>query len=261
MVQDRLDDLAADLESASGSEVDTLELQQSQYQFELESLTTSIDLVGDSGATVINEAKIPSVPFEPTTKRNAVLGFVVGLLIGLGAAFLVDYLDNSIRDDDELAAITGLPVLAMVPKVAADRPGAPPRLIARDEPHSRAAEAYRSLRTGVQFLGVDRRLTIVQVTSPLPGDGKTTTAVNLAVVSARAGQRVLLVDCDLRRPRLHEFFGLDNEMGFTSALVGMKLGQVAQHVERRLAVIPSGRIPPDPSELLASPTARRSSSR
>lgn len=260
VVEDRIAGIEAELAEADGDTDQTqiLELQLSQYEFEFESLNTSVSLAEQSGATVIDAARPPSAPFEPTPMRTAVLALVVGLLIGLGAAFLVDYLDNSVRGEDDLVAATGVPVLATVPALPGWRPDGPPHVVTREQPSSLPAEAYRGLRTAVQFLGVDRRMKIVQITSPKPGDGKTTTASNLAVVCARAGQRVVLVDCDLRRPRVHEFFGLDNRTGFTSAMVGATLAEIAQAIEgeSNLKVIPSGPVPPDPSELLSGPTAR-----
>jgi polysaccharide biosynthesis transport protein len=181
---------------------------------------------------------------------------VVGLLIGLGAAFLVDYLDNSLRDEEDLAKSTRLPVLAVIPKLKDWKP-TDVHVITREQPSSPPAEAYRALRTAVQFLGVDREMKVMQVTSPRPGEGKTTTSTNLAVACARAGQRVVLVDCDLRRPRIHAFFGLPNDKGFTTAMVGATFDEVAQKVdgEPNLSIISSGPIPPDPSELLSTRTA------
>jgi capsular exopolysaccharide synthesis family protein len=126
--------------------------------------------------------------------------------------------------------------------------------VAREDPGSTETEAYRTIRTSIQFMGLDHPLRTVQVTSAQPGEGKTTTLANLAVVLARAGQRVVVVCCDLRRPRVHEFFGLSNAVGFTSVLLGeVPLSQALQRVpgEERLALLASGPEPPNPSELLS----------
>ena len=256
VVQERLDRIAADLDAADDDERVDLLAQKSQYEFELEALLTSVSLAEQSGATVIDAAEVPGAPFEPNVMRTAMLALVVGLLIGLGAAFLVDYLDNSLRDEHDLAKATRLPVLAVIPKLKDWKP-TDVHVITREQPSSPPAEAYRSLRTAVQFLGVDREMKIIQVTSPRPGEGKTTTSTNLAVACARAGQRVVLLDCDLRRPRVHAFFGLPNDKGFTTAMVGATFDEVAQKVdgEPNLSVISSGPIPPDPSELLSGRTA------
>ena len=258
VVQARLDDIAAALFSANGDALLELQAQQGQYLYELEQLITSVSLASDSGAVVIDAAQVPDAPFEPTPARTGMLALVVGVLLGLGAAFLVDYLDNSLRDEDDLARSSGLPVLAVIPKLADWKQG-DTHVISRERPSSPPAEAYRALRTSVQFLSVDRDLKVIQVTSPKPGDGKTTTSTNLAVACARAGQSVVLVDCDLRRPRTHLFYGLSNDHGLTTAMVGVTIDEVIQKIdgEPNLSVITSGPIPPDPSELLSSTMAKR----
>jgi polysaccharide biosynthesis transport protein len=198
-------------------------------------------------------------PVRTELDAHVTLALVVGLLLGLGAAFLVDYLDTSLKHEDDLVQASGLPNLAVVPQLKDWKSGTA-HVITREDPHSPAAEAYRSLRTGVRFMALDRPLKLVLLTSPRPGDGKTTTATNLAVAAARAGQRVLLVDCDLRKPQVHSFFGLDNDRGFTTVLLGeTTMPKVAQRVpgESNLLVITSGPLPPDPSELLAGDSARR----
>jgi capsular exopolysaccharide synthesis family protein len=233
--------------------------RRGEYERELEDLRVSINLARTSGSTLIDEATAPGAPFEPQTTRTVTLALVVGLLIGLGAAFLVDYLDTSVRDEEDLIRATGLPNLAVVPQLAGWDPGGKPHLVTREDPHSPSAEAYRSLRTAVQFLAVERTLKTVLVTSPRPGEGKTTTATNLALAAARAGQRVMLIDCDLRKPQAHQFFELPNESGFTSVMLGeATMREVAQLLpaEPTLAVVTSGPLPPNPSELLAGDRTR-----
>ena len=185
------------------------------------------------------------------------------MLIGLGAAFLLDYLDTSVRDEDDLVRATGLPNLATIPNVPAKKTvgGEVPYLVTREHPHSPASEAFRSLQTAIKFLGLERTLHTLLVTSPRPGEGKTTTATNLAITAAKSGQRVLLVDCDLRKPQAHLFFELPNEQGFTSVLLGeATMRQVAQLVPdaAKLAVITSGPVPPNASELLAGARTKAS---
>jgi capsular exopolysaccharide synthesis family protein len=143
----------------------------------------------------------------------------------------------------------------MVPRVEDWKDRERPELVSIHAPKSAAAEAYRTLRTSVQFVGLDRPLRMIQVTSPVAGEGKTTTIANLGVALARAGKRVVMVDCDLRRPRIESFFGLPNELGFTNVLVGdATLPQAAQPLpgEPRLAILPAGPPPPNPSELLST---------
>jgi succinoglycan biosynthesis transport protein ExoP len=249
--------LEAQLEAIDTGEVD--ESRRSEYQRELEDLVVSTELARTSGAVLIDAATPPGAPYEPNTLRTVTLALVVGLLLGLGAAFLVDYLDTSLKDEEDLARASGLPNLAVVPQLKGWKEGTA-HVITREEPFSASAEAYRHLRTAVRFMALDRPLKLVQITSPRPGDGKTTTASNLAVAAARSGQRVVLIDCDLRKPKIHNFFDLPNEEGFTSVLLGeTTLPRVAQQVqgEGNLLVVTSGPLPPDPSELLAGESVQR----
>ena len=232
------------------------ELRRDEFERERERVILSIELTAKGGSSIADEAVPPPSPYEPTPARTVTLAAVVGLLIGLGAAFLVDYLDTGIRDEDDLERATGHPTLAVIPQNP-DASTGRLQLVTSTDPDSPPAEAYRDLRTAVRFLAIDHTLKLVQVTSPRPGDGKTTTAANLAVVSARAGQRTILVDCDLRKPRVHQIFGLDNHVGFTSLLVDqMPVTAVASRIADvpNLVVITSGPQPPDPSELLSGPS-------
>jgi polysaccharide biosynthesis transport protein len=237
-----------------------IEAQRDRYDELLDNLLLSAELAQGTGAQVIRPAEVPEGPFEPTVTRNLALAIVVGLVLGVGAAFLVDHLDTSLRTDDDLeAASGGLPTLANIPEMTSWQPGDKPHVISREQPQSVSAESYRGLRTSVQFLSIDRTINTIAFTSPNPGDGKSTTAANLALVAARAGQRVVLVDCDLRKPRVHEYYGLPNEQGFTTVLLGEASLETAAHRvpdEHGLVVITSGPVPPDPSELLSSKRAR-----
>jgi capsular exopolysaccharide synthesis family protein len=234
--------------------------RQSEYERELEDLAVSIDLARTSSSTLIDAATPPGAPYEPNLTRTVTLALVVGLLLGLGAAFLVDYLDTSIRDEDDLHAATGLPNLGTIPQVSLPAKATEGHIVTRDAPQSPPAEAYRALRTAIRFLSLDRPIHSLLVTSARPGEGKTTTATNLAVVASRSGQRVLLIDCDMRKPQAHLFFALPNEVGFTSVLLGeVTLQEAAQFPEgeSKLAVVTSGPLPPDPSDLLSGDTTRR----
>lgn len=179
---------------------------------------------------------------------------LLGLLIGLGAAFLLEYVDTSIREEDEMASVTGLPTLASIPEFDS------PPLIVRDDPHAHASESYRTLRAAVQFLTIERTLDVIQVTSAQPGEGKSTTASNLAFAAARGGQRVVLVDCDLRKPQIHSMFDLTNTVGFSSVMLKKDSLQDALKrlgEEPNLQVLTSGPTPPNPSELLSSARAAK----
>jgi receptor protein-tyrosine kinase len=202
---------------------------------------------------------VPTAPVSPKPLRNGLLGLVAGLIFGTAVAFVSDYVDDSIKTKEDVErAVPGLPVLGMIPTVPGWRNVSDTRLVSLAEPQSPAAEAYRITRTAIQFLALDRPLRVLQVTSPRASEGKTTTMANLAVALARAGQSVLLASCDLRRPRIHAFFGLPNDIGFTSVLLGeTTLTAALQQVpgEPRLHLLASGPIPPDPAEFLSSPRA------
>lgn len=259
VVVGELERLDGELPEVSDVEERTsLEIQRDSYQFQLDQLTTSINLAQRSGASVIDAAQVPSAPFDPKPVRIGAIAIAFGLMLGLAAALATDFFDNSLRGEDDLAATSKLTVLGVIPRLKNWKKGEP-FVVTRDDPTSATAEAYRAFRTAVHFSTFARGLKVIQITSPKPGDGKTTTSTNLAVASARAGQSVLLIDCDLRRPRVHRFFDLPNEVGFTTVMVGGTLEEVVQKIdgEPNLSVISSGPIMPDPSELLSSPIAQR----
>jgi non-specific protein-tyrosine kinase len=246
-------------DTSSTAERQTLLTERTTYSQQLSQLQLASSLTESGGAQLVSEASVPPTPFRPTPKRTGALGVIIGLMLGVGLAFLRDYLDDSLRTKEQAEATTGLSVVASIPPVSGWRRGDRPRLVSMNDPGSQAAEAYRSLRTSLQFLALDRPIHSVQVTSAVAGDGKTTTVANLAVSLARAGQRVVVVDCDLRRPRVHEFFDLPNEVGLTSMLLGQcSPAEALQRVpdEPNLHLIASGPLPPNPSELLS---ARRTS--
>ena len=173
---------------------------------------------------------------------------MVGLLLGLGAAFLIDHLDDSVRNADDLARLgSDVALLGTIPNVSL-RDSRPLSVSAPDDP---AVESYRNLRTNVQFLGIERKVRLIQITSTRPGEGKTTTAANLAVVLSQAGSNVVLVDADLRKPDLHKMFAIDGSNGLTNNLAGDPMELTIQRINDQLWVIVGGPVPPNPSELLS----------
>ncbi len=243
------------VEQTVGSRRTTLNSQLGLFQQRLDQLQVDSALAS-GGAELVTPASTPNEPFEPTPVRNAVLAAVLGMLLGTGLAFLREHLDESIRGKDDFEhAVPGLAVLGLIPLVADWKEKDRGRLVSLSDRTSSAAEAYRIVRTSIQFMGLDRAVRVIQVTSPNAEEGKTTTLSNLAVAFAASGLRTVAVDCDLRRPRLHEFFGVDNAEGFTSVLLGhVALSKALQPVagQERLLVLPSGPLPPNPSELLSS---------
>lgn len=217
-----------------------------------------VDIVADleggaAGAIeprIIDTAQTPNRPVSPRPRRDLTVGALLGLFVGVGLAALLESLDRSVRAPGEAARLAGAPILAMVPKRkdAADRP-----VLAPQDAGTPAAEAYRVLRTAVRFVDPDRAVRSLVITSPAAGDGKTSTAANLAVALAQAGERVILVDADLRRTRLASHFGVESEPGLTSLLIGeASLDATLLQINSRLSFLPTGPLPPNPSELLGS---------
>jgi capsular exopolysaccharide synthesis family protein len=213
----------------------------------------------DSGDVVlVTPAQTPTSPSSPKPVQDALLGLAAGLALGLAAAFLRDNLDDKLGSKEAAEHIAGAPVLAMTPVVTSWRRQSP-LVVAAVEPTSPAAESYRSLRTSLQFARQEGRLRSIVVTSPGVGEGKTATLANLGVVFAQAGERVVLVSCDLRRPRIGEFFGVAEQAGLTSVLLGQRtLEESVLPVPGfdRLSLLPAGPVPPNPAELLHSSRAQ-----
>lgn len=254
-IQAKITDLQHQIDAASGASQQSLITQSDAFKDKLNELQVSAALQ-TGGVQTVSPALESNTPVRPRPARNAVLGLGVGLFIGIGAVFLVDYLDDTVKTKEDLErAEPELPVVAVIPAVGGWKPRDEPRLVSLTDPSSAASEAYRALRTSIQFPMFDSPVRSIQVTSPNAQEGKTTTLANLGVALAGAGHRVVIVCCDLRRPRVHEFFGLDNSFGFTSVLLGE--GPVSAALQRvpgveRLYLLSSGPLPPNPSELLQS---------
>jgi len=214
----------------------------------------------DTGdVALVTPALAPSSPSSPKPAQDALLGLAAGLALGLGAAFLRESLDDRLTSKEAAEHAGGAPVLAMTPAVTSWRHQKRPLVVTVTDPTSPAAESYRSLRTSLQFARQGQPLRSMVVTSPGVNEGKTATLANLGVVFAQAGERVVLVSGDLRRPRIGDFFGLDEQAGLTSVLLGqLTLEETLLPVPGfgRLTLLPSGPVPPNPAELLNSAQAQ-----
>ena len=201
--------------------------------------------------SVVRTAEVPDSPVSPRPRLNLALGLLVGLAVGVGAAVLRETLDTSLKGTEEVQAALDLPTLGLI---AFDPDAGKRPLIVHVDPQSTRAEAFRQLRTNLQFVDVDRKPRSIVVTSSVPQEGKSTTTCNLALALTQAGLRVILVEADLRRPRLASYLGLENAIGLTDALVGRaELDDLLQPWgDGRLQVLASGPTPPNPSELLGS---------
>ncbi len=213
--------------------------------------------------SILDGASPPS-PIGTNLRQKVILGVLVGLLLGVGGAFFLEYLDQTIKTAADVERVIGAPVLGLIPhepRLTAGtnggrRPVLAPTALSPDDP---TVEAYRSLRTNVTFVSAERPVQLLAVTSPGPGEGKSTTVVNLAAILAQSGSRVLLIDSDLRRPVLHKALQLIDRPGLTDVLVGNASMREAlrPEVSENLDVLPSGPRPPNPSELLGSDAMRR----
>ncbi len=237
-----------------GPEKDRLASERDQQQDRADQLELDSAL-SDSYVKVLSQAEAPVSPARPRTVRNVLLGLTTGLLIGLLVAAVMEALDDSVGSSAQLeAALRDIPVLAVIPAADPKSRGRD-QLVTLQAPDSTMAESYRRLRSALQFLARDQPMQSLQITSPNSMQGKTTTAANLGVVLAQAGLRVVVVCCDVRRPRLHHLFEIDKDPGFTSVLTGQVPLSVAireEPAQSGLAVLPSGPLPSNPSELLAS---------
>jgi len=236
------------------------EASLAQYRSTLSGLVNSYQQIrlaevqATNNVVVVKPAVPPQTPIRPRTTTNVLLAAVVGAMIAAGAAFLIEYLDDTIKSPDDVARVSGLSTLGAIARLK--DAGAQRQLIAWMSSKAPESEAYRTLRTNIQFSSVDKPIRTLVVTSSGPSEGKSTTAANLAIVMAQTGQKVVLVDADLRRPVLHKTFGVPNNVGITTALLAgddVDLQSYLQPTEiDNLMIITSGPIPPNPSELLGS---------
>lgn len=207
-----------------------------------------------SSIRIIDAAEIPRGPVSPNLQRSFTLSFVASLTLSLGLVFFVEYLDNRLKTPQDLKAHLAIPFLGMVPTVPRGK-GAAANPLLNGTASATFSEAFKTIRTNVLFSTAEEGLRSLVVTSAGPGEGKSIVSANLAVSLAQTGLRVLLVDADMRRPRIHEIFDLPEEPGFSNLLTG---NAKASEVIRRSSVpglwlMSAGHIPPNPAELLASP--------
>ncbi len=244
----------AELSPAQRSGADGLELQDRAHTLGL------LVALGSNNVQVAQEAVAPSSPSSPKTKRNTLLGAVVGLLLGFGLAFLLERIDRRIREPEELEAIYRLPVLGIVPKSTALSRSRKGKVLPPTE-----AEAFSLIRAHLRFFNIDRELRMLVIASPASGDGKSTIARYLAEAAARSGSRVLLLEVDLRHPTLAQQLDVMPGPGLADVLIGaVPIDQATQSVElhapsgtgakgHTLEVLAAGSVlPPNPGELLES---------
>jgi non-specific protein-tyrosine kinase len=238
------------------SERDRLEANQTQYSQTYAYLLQSFEQVrlaeAQSTSNVIQaEPAVPPIrPIRPRTLTNTALAAIVGLMLAVGGVFLIEALDDTLRSPEDVTREFGLPVLGLIASHGKDD-----RPITARQPRSPVAEAFRSLRTNIQFASVDQPLHSLLITSTSPEEGKSTVAANLSVTLAQSGRRVTLVDADLRRPKVHKVMGLNNQPGISSLFMQPQVvlnGALQETEIEGLTALTSGNLPPNPAELLGS---------
>ncbi len=272
-------DLAQKLATIQLRNYKTKEQKQSAGYWQLQSNLTNLvafrAIVSNGEYSLVSEAVVPKAPYTPRHVRDGLLGAVLGLGVGLASVLLAAQLDVRVRDQEEITDALGLPVLGRIPRVPKEvlRSGG---LIVLRESGGASAEAFRMLRGNLDFVGVDGEMRSILMTSATQGEGKTSTICNLAVTLALTGKRVVVVDADLRRPRVHAYFDLPNGRGLSTVIAGRdRLGEVLQPIALsrpqglasageplvssddsasgiRMYALTSGPLPPNPGELVTS---------
>ncbi len=240
------------------TQINTLESKIGGWQSTYSQLLVYVKGGDVNVITVVEEAAVPQWPIGPNLRNNVMLAAAIGLALALGGAFLVEYLDDSIKEPSEIEKRLGLPMLGAIARVSGSESQA--ESVTTTQPRSTTTEAYRMLGINLRYaLPAKTHKRVILVTSAGPGEGKTTTICNLGVVMAQAGARTILIDADLHRPRLHKAMNAENVLGLSSFLVGEAetLEQILQPTEvEGLQVITSGPIPPNAADLLGSQRMR-----
>lgn len=231
----------------------TLQGQINQWQLTYATLRNTLTPRSSNYLSVVEKAKLPSSPIAPNLPQSVLLAASIGMALAMAGVFLIEYFDDTIKSPDDVSQSLELYNLGSIGNIWGENPNE--MLIVSKHPRASHSEAYRSLRTNILFVNIDKPMRTLLITSANPREGKSTTAANLAVVMALGGLRVLLVDADMRRPQQHKFFRLSNEFGLAYALLHPEIAMDTYllHTEtENLWVLPAGSIPPNPAELLDS---------
>ncbi len=215
-----------------------------------EFINISTILVSNGSVRVIEDVIIPENPVSPNTKMNVVLASFLGIMISVALSFLLELMNNTYKYENQLEQDLEIPVIGNIPIVDGEKINA---YVVETLPQSIAAESYRTLRTNIKYSSFDSKLKVIVITSSEQGDGKTTISGNLALCLAEEEKKVILMDCDLRRPSIHKVFGLSNKVGLSELIVkDMDISSVLHQYNNNLTIMTSGKIPPNPAEMLGS---------
>ncbi len=237
-------------------ELDLIDARINTTARNITDLELSSQLAAEGTGRVVQVAAVPSAPINAPIERNIALGLVVGSILGLAAALLAETLDQSINSADDIRSLTDVPVLGTVPESSKDEAKEELALATLLSPTSGIADAYHKVRSSLQYALVDNAASSILVTSANESEGKTTSAVNIAWALAGVGNRVALADADFRRPRVHAVFGLPSSPGQSDHLLGstplVDLVRHINHPEHSMVVLPTGTLPPNPADFVAS---------
>jgi tyrosine-protein kinase len=221
-------------------------------------LAQQLSTASSNQLTLVEPAVAPDHPTSPSVPLDTLLGGFLGLFLGLALSAGIDYFDDTVTNGEEAEEVTAVSTLGVINRFPGSRREALYSVVSLVFPRSPAAEAFRALRTNLEYVSVDETVDSILVTSSVPGEGKSTVAANLAVVLAQGGRKTLLVDADLRKPSIHEMFRFPNNVGLTTVLRNNSRASAPLHVTEvvGLSVLLSGPVPPNPSELLGSERMR-----
>jgi non-specific protein-tyrosine kinase len=235
------------------NQMNILDTKISGWQYTYSQYLISLQGGDVNALSIVEKASYNPTPISPNVRMNVILAALIGMVLAMGGAILIDYMDDTIKTPDDITRITGLATIGAIARI--DGEDYPAKLVTATQPLSPTAEAYRVLRTNLQFSAVDNPPRSILMTSPRPSEGKSISLANLAVVMAQSGLKVILVDTDLRRPVQHKIFGLQNRHGFSDAIL-TPASDIHHHLQKtnidNLWLLSSGSLPPNPTELLGS---------